>query len=183
MRQDARIKLLGAVWLFERCSRKELAVIASHATPMQFEAGKVLAREGAVGREFFVVIAGKVEATRNGVSIGVLGPGSFFGEMALLEGQPRVATVVAVEPTEVLVLTTQGFAQRGRSDAVGRPQDAHRAGDASPRARGPVRARGRTLAGAELATGAPPRGALLPARSPSRGWHHLRTHDRRATIE
>jgi CRP-like cAMP-binding protein len=109
MRQDARVKLLGDVWLFERCSRKELAVIASHATPVQFEAGKVLAREGAVGREFFVVIAGKVEATRNGVSIGVLGPGSFFGEMALLEGQPRVATVVAVEPTEVLVLTTQGF--------------------------------------------------------------------------
>jgi CRP-like cAMP-binding protein len=110
MRQDARIKLLGDIWLFERCSRKELAVIASHATPVPFEAGKVLAREGAVGREFFVVIGGKVEATRNGVSIGVLGPGSFFGEMALLEGQPRVATVVAVEPTEVLVLTTQGFA-------------------------------------------------------------------------
>lgn len=109
MRQDARIKLLGDVWLFERCSRKELAVIASHATPVQFEAGKVLAREGAVGREFFVVMAGKVEATRNGVSIGVMGPGSFFGEMALLDGQPRVATVVAVEPTEMLVLTTQGF--------------------------------------------------------------------------
>ncbi len=109
MRQDARIKLLGDIWLFERCSRRELAVIASHATPMQFPAGKVLAREGEVGREFFVVIAGKAEAVRNGVSIGVLGPGSFFGEMALLERQPRVATVVAVEPTEVLVLTTQGF--------------------------------------------------------------------------
>ena len=109
MRQDARIKLLGDVWLFERCSRKELALIASQATPVQFPAGKVLAREGELGREFFVVIAGKVEAVRNGVSIGVLGPGSFFGEMALLERQPRVATVHAVEPTELLVLTTQGF--------------------------------------------------------------------------
>src|SRR4029079_3575041 len=103
MRQGGRIKLLCDIWLFERCSRKELAVIASHATPVQFESGKVLAREGAVGREFFVVIGGKVEATRNGLSSGVLGPGSFLGEMALLEGQPRVATVVAVEPTEVLV--------------------------------------------------------------------------------
>ncbi|MEP6623492.1 MAG: cyclic nucleotide-binding domain-containing protein [Acidimicrobiia bacterium] len=110
MRQDARIKLLGDVWLFERCSRKELALIASQATPMQIPAGKELAREGEFGREFFVVIAGKVEAVRNGVTIGILGPGSFFGEMALLERQPRVATVVAVEPTEVLVLTTQGFA-------------------------------------------------------------------------
>jgi CRP-like cAMP-binding protein len=110
MKQDARIKLLGDVWLFERCSRKELALIAAQATPMQIPAGKVLAREGEVGREFFVVTAGKAEATRNGVSIGVLGPGSFFGEMALLERQPRVATVIAVEPTEVLVLTAQGFA-------------------------------------------------------------------------
>jgi trk system potassium uptake protein TrkA len=110
MRQDERIKLLGDVWLFERCSRKELALVASQATPMQIPAGRVLAREGELGREFFVVTAGKAEVARNGEIIGVLGPGSFFGEMALLERQPRVATVVAVEPTEVLVLTTQGFA-------------------------------------------------------------------------
>jgi len=110
MRQDARIKLLGNVWLFERCSRKELALLASQATPMQVPEGRVLAREGELGREFFVVIAGTAEAVRNGVTIGVLGPGSFFGEMALLERQPRVATVTAVEPMELLVLTSAGFA-------------------------------------------------------------------------
>jgi CRP-like cAMP-binding protein len=109
MRQDARIKLLADIWLFERCSRKELGLIASQATPVQFKEGTVLAREGELGREFFVVMSGKAEAVRNGVPIGVLGPGSFFGEMALLERQPRVATVVAAEPTEVLVLTAGAF--------------------------------------------------------------------------
>jgi len=69
----------------------------------------VLAREGDLGREFFVLVSGKAVVSRNGVEVGVLGPGNFFGEMALLDREPRVATVATTEPTEVLVLTTQAF--------------------------------------------------------------------------
>jgi len=109
MKRDAQIDLLGNVWLFERCSRKELGLLVSNTTQLQVQAGRVLAREGDPGREFFVIISGKAVATRNGVEVGVLGPGSFFGEMSLLDKQPRVATVTASEPTEVLVLTAQAF--------------------------------------------------------------------------
>ena len=54
-------------------------------------------------------MSGKVEATRDGVTIGTLGSGSFFGEMLLLERLPQVATVTTTEPTSVLVLTAQAF--------------------------------------------------------------------------
>jgi CRP/FNR family transcriptional regulator, cyclic AMP receptor protein len=107
--RSAQVELLRGVWLFERCSRKELAMIASAATTLDVPAGRVLAREGDVGREFFVLVAGKCAVTRNGVNVGMLEPGSFFGEMALLDRQPRSATVTACEAAQVLVLTTQAF--------------------------------------------------------------------------
>jgi CRP-like cAMP-binding protein len=109
LKQHERIDALSKVWLFEHCSRKELSLLASNATPLHLPAGKVLAREGDVGREFFIITAGKAKATRNGALIATLGAGSFFGEMALLESAPRVATVTALEAVDVLVLTVQAF--------------------------------------------------------------------------
>jgi CRP-like cAMP-binding protein len=109
VKKNARIELLRGVWLFERCSRAELTNLASATTAISVPAGKVLAREGDVGREFFVIVSGTATATRNRVTIGTLGPGDFFGEMALLDRQPRAATVTTREPTELLVLTTQAF--------------------------------------------------------------------------
>src|SRR5476649_2909464 len=76
---------------------------------MEVPAGKVLATQGQTGSEFFVIVTGKAEATRNDVPIGVLGPGTFFGEMSLLQHKPRVATVTTTEPTTVLVLTAKEF--------------------------------------------------------------------------
>ena len=109
MRNDARIDLIRNVWLFERCTKRELDAIAKVATPLDLPAGKVLTSQGEQGREFFVIVSGKVEATRDGVTIGTLGAGSFFGEMLLLERLPQVATVTTTEPTSVLVLTAQAF--------------------------------------------------------------------------
>jgi CRP-like cAMP-binding protein len=109
VKKDDRIALLGRVWLFERCTRKELALLASTATPLCVETGTVLAREGEIGSEFFVINSGCAVASRGGVEIGRLPPGSFFGEMALLDRQARVATVTVTEPTDLLVLTTQAF--------------------------------------------------------------------------
>jgi CRP-like cAMP-binding protein len=107
-KQDG-IELLKQVWLFERCTRNELKAIRGVATPVSVPAGRVLTREGERGREFFVVVSGKAEATRGGVSIGVLGAGQFFGEMALLDRKPRTATITAMEPTTILVITDQAF--------------------------------------------------------------------------
>jgi len=107
--RDSRIALLRGVWLFERCNRRELGLLARTATAVRAPAGKVLAREGDIGREFFVLVGGTVEATRNGVRIATLTTGDFFGEMALLDREPRAATVTAVEDTDLLVLTCRQF--------------------------------------------------------------------------
>ncbi len=107
-RNDAMAALRN-VWLFEHCTRKELSLLVAHSTAVDAPAGKVLAREGAPGEEFFVLTAGKAEATRNGVTLGVFGPGSFFGEMSLLDRKPRTASIATVEPSTVLVLTKQAF--------------------------------------------------------------------------
>ena len=106
-----RLELLRSVWLFEACSHRELSVLESAATEMQLPTGKILTEQGAVGRHFVVIVAGEVEVTRDGTQIALLGPGSFFGEMSLLDGEPRTATATTVEPTQVLMLTTAAFNQ------------------------------------------------------------------------
>ena len=109
MKKDARIELLRNVWLFERCKKKELEALAKVATPVDLPAGRVLATQGEQGDEFFVIVSGKADATKDDVTIGTLAPGSFFGEMSLLERLPRVATVTTTEPTTVLVMTARAF--------------------------------------------------------------------------
>jgi CRP/FNR family cyclic AMP-dependent transcriptional regulator len=101
--------LLGKVWLFERCSNRELDLLQDAATEMDFPIGKELTKQGEIGRHFMVIVEGEAEVTRDGTQIAVLGPGSFFGEMSLLDGQPRTATVTTREPTRVLMITTAAF--------------------------------------------------------------------------
>ena len=107
--RKGHVDLLSKVWLFERCSRKELDAIAKVATPLDLPAGKVLTSQGDMGRAFFVGVRGEVKVVREGVLIGTLGSGSFFGEMSLLEDLPRVATVTTAEPTTVLVIHGSDF--------------------------------------------------------------------------
>jgi CRP/FNR family transcriptional regulator, cyclic AMP receptor protein len=109
VKKKAFRELLGGVWLFSLCTKKELGAIGSLVTQIDVSAGKVLATQGQTGSEFFVIVAGGAEATRSDVPIGMLGAGSFFGEMSLLEHRPRVATVTTTEPTTVFVLTSKEF--------------------------------------------------------------------------
>jgi CRP-like cAMP-binding protein len=104
-----QLDLLGSVWLFEQCSRKELDMLQRAATVVDLPAGRTLARQGEIGRDFVVIVDGKADVTRDGTEIAVLGPGQFFGEMSLLEGKPRTATVTTLEPMRVLVLTRAAF--------------------------------------------------------------------------
>jgi CRP/FNR family transcriptional regulator, cyclic AMP receptor protein len=104
-----QIELLGNVSLFSECSKKELGQVASMMDERRVESGTELTREGEEGDEFFVVAEGLAEAVVGKKKVGSIKPGSFFGEMALLDQGPRVATVTAKLPTRVLVLDAKGF--------------------------------------------------------------------------
>jgi CRP/FNR family transcriptional regulator, cyclic AMP receptor protein len=107
--KDAKIRLLSGVALFSACSRGELGRIASLADQLDVPEGKVLAREGEPGWEFFVVCEGRAKATKRGRKVASFGRGSFFGEMSLLDNGPRSATVTAETDMQLLVLTSRSF--------------------------------------------------------------------------
>lgn len=109
LRRDAKIELLKHVPLFERCSRRELAAIASLADELTLPAGRKLTREGASGREFIVLIEGVADVDRGGKTIGTLGPGDFAGEIALVTGRPRTATVTTRSAARLLVVSAAAF--------------------------------------------------------------------------
>ena len=107
--QDAKMEALKRAPLFEGLSRKELVQLARVSEDLEVPAGKVLCAEGDVGHEFFVVIDGEVEVTRKGKHVATRGGEDFFGEIALLEPTPRMATVTAKTPLRCFVLTRQAF--------------------------------------------------------------------------
>ena len=109
LRSKAKTDLLKSVPLFEHCSRRELSRIAGITDEIAVPEGKVLITEGDRGREFFVIISGEVEVRRRGRKVAALGPGTYFGEIALLSQQPRTATVTAVTPLRVLVIADRAF--------------------------------------------------------------------------
>src|SRR5450631_3928442 len=100
---------LAHVSLFRACSPAELDAIVSVTTLIDVPAGRVLCTEGEGGDEFFVIVEGEVTVSVNRAEIATLGPGDFFGEMALLDGGPRVATVTTATPGRLLVLTRPEF--------------------------------------------------------------------------
>lgn len=109
MRRDNQLDQLAAVPLFTLCSKLELRTISARVTPATVPAGKVLVREGELGRNFFVVVCGEAEVSRNGVSVAKVGPGAYFGELALLDPAPRNATVTAITDMEILKLAEKDF--------------------------------------------------------------------------
>lgn len=107
--RDAKIDLLRKVPLFAACTKGELRQLASTADEVDLREGYVLVREGRPGREFFVLIDGTVDVTRNGRKVAQLGGGDWFGEIALLTKVPRTATVTASTPVRALVVTDRAF--------------------------------------------------------------------------
>lgn len=109
VRRDAKVELISRVPLFERCSKRELTAIARLADQVEVPEGRVLAREGELGREFFVLTDGTAEVTRGRRRLATLGAGDFFGEIALVSNVPRTATVKTVSPVRALVVTSRDF--------------------------------------------------------------------------
>jgi CRP/FNR family transcriptional regulator, cyclic AMP receptor protein len=101
---------LAQVPIFSACSKKDLQTIGRASDEVTVPAGKVLVKEGAAGHEFFLILDGKATVSRGGRKIATLGPGQYFGEMALLDRGPRTATVTADSELRVLVLGQREFA-------------------------------------------------------------------------
>jgi CRP/FNR family transcriptional regulator, cyclic AMP receptor protein len=107
---DDKATALGRAPLFRNLSRGDLVELAMATEDLEVEAGKVLAREGEIGQEFFVIVDGEVSVTKDGAEVRRLGAGDFFGEIALIWDSPRrTATVTAATPVRFFVLTRQAF--------------------------------------------------------------------------
>jgi CRP/FNR family cyclic AMP-dependent transcriptional regulator len=106
---NEKTDLIRKVPLFARCSRAELKEIAKLADEIDLSEGKEMTREGAPGREFFVLLEGTADVKKNSRKVNTLGPGDFFGEIALVSHEPRTATVIASSPIRALVITDRSF--------------------------------------------------------------------------
>jgi CRP-like cAMP-binding protein len=110
MAGSAYLQHLGSVPLFSSCTSRDLQKIAKASDEVTIDEGKVLVEQDAIGHEFFVIVEGSAQVTRNGHDVATMGPGDYFGELALFDGGPRTATVTATSPMRVLVLGQREFA-------------------------------------------------------------------------
>jgi CRP/FNR family cyclic AMP-dependent transcriptional regulator len=101
--------MFAEVPLFSSCSKKELRTVAQRAAERHIDPGTVLVTEGEAGESFFVIFGGLAEVHRNNRKVAVIGPGDFFGDLALLDSAPRDATVVARTALELVVLDQAEF--------------------------------------------------------------------------
>lgn len=102
---------LAKVSIFSECSKRELAIIARASKEVVHKEGTVIAREGERGIGLFLILEGQCAVTIGGKTKAKLGPGAFFGEVALLDGGPRTATVTALSPVKLVGIT--GWVFRG----------------------------------------------------------------------
>jgi len=107
--QDDRISRLEEVNLLEGCSRRQLRAIARISEIVEVPAGTVLSRYGQPGEEFFVILDGHARVEVSPRKRSRLAPGQYFGEMSLLDGGPRSATVIAETPLRLLVIKRRDF--------------------------------------------------------------------------
>ena len=108
-RRDDNSALLATVPLFAACSKKELQAIAKRSEDRTVAAGTELVREGAAGDAFYVIVSGQADVVRSGNVVATIGPGAFFGDLALLDMAPRNATVTAITDMELIVLGQREF--------------------------------------------------------------------------
>jgi CRP-like cAMP-binding protein len=101
--------VLQEVPLFAGVSRRHVRKIAGLASEARFSAGARIVRQGEPGNAFYVILDGEAAVTRPGLASIALGPGDSFGEMALLDGGPRSATVVAQSDVLCLRLARPAF--------------------------------------------------------------------------
>jgi CRP/FNR family cyclic AMP-dependent transcriptional regulator len=100
---------LSQIWLFTTSSAKELRTIRKALEEVTVAPGRLLVEQGTIGREFFLVVDGQASVRRNNRKVATLGPGQYFGELALLDRRPRSASVVSDTEMRLLVLGQREF--------------------------------------------------------------------------
>jgi CRP/FNR family cyclic AMP-dependent transcriptional regulator len=106
---DHRTELLAGTPLLAGVDPEGIAMVAQRMVEVDFPKDHVIARQGEVGTGFFLVASGSVRVVRDGETLAMIRPGDFFGELSVLDGRPRVAQVIANEPTTCLALATWDF--------------------------------------------------------------------------
>lgn len=104
-----KVEALRRAPLFDGLAKKELTELARATDELAVPAGTVLCREGSLGSEFFVVVSGTADVTRDGKLLATRSSGDFFGEIALLATTKRTATVTATTDLRCFVLTSRAF--------------------------------------------------------------------------
>jgi CRP/FNR family transcriptional regulator, cyclic AMP receptor protein len=108
---NSKIDLIKRVPLFSSASKHELEEIAKLADEIDLAEGKTVIAEGETGREFFVLVEGTADVVRGGKKVASIGPGDFFGEIALISKTPRNATITTTSAARALVITDRAFRQ------------------------------------------------------------------------
>jgi CRP/FNR family cyclic AMP-dependent transcriptional regulator len=107
---------LAAVPLFGRLSKRQLKRLTATSEVVNYMAGHSIVREGEEGDSFFVVLAGQAKVVVKGRTVSRTLPGDHFGEISLLDGGPRTATVVSETPMTMLLITRNGFQKALKED-------------------------------------------------------------------
>jgi len=109
VRRDQYLRHLSTVPMFRALSKKDLGLVARLAEDYRVPAGQVFVHEGKRESQFYLIVSGKARVTRGRRTVATLGPGEYFGELALLDPGPRNATVTAQTDMEVLELGSRQF--------------------------------------------------------------------------
>jgi len=109
IRSSEKEDLLKKVPLFSSLSKRHLREIGKHADQVQVKAGWVLAKQGEKGREFIFIVEGEARVKKDGKVINQLSGGDFFGEISLIDGKPRIASVTAETDMTALVVHKPSF--------------------------------------------------------------------------
>jgi CRP/FNR family transcriptional regulator, cyclic AMP receptor protein len=109
MDQQGTLDHIRSVPLFSGFGDKELQRVAAIAKEVEFPAGKVIAKQGESGVGFHMIVEGEASVSVDGTNHATLGPGAYFGEMSLLDGGPRSATVAAATDLKTVSLTSWDF--------------------------------------------------------------------------
>jgi CRP/FNR family cyclic AMP-dependent transcriptional regulator len=106
---DPKIDALGRVPLFAKCSRKELEFLITRTDEVDVGAGQTLIKQGNPGDTFYLLLDGEATVQVDGHDRPPLGPGSFFGEIGILDRGPATATVVTTTPARLMVMSHAQF--------------------------------------------------------------------------
>jgi CRP-like cAMP-binding protein len=107
--RDEKLELLKRIPLFGSFDGKHLKRLGMLTEELDVPAGRVLIRQGELGDDLMIIYDGLVTVQRDGVQVNKLGPGQFFGEIALIERGPRTATVIAETACRLLVVNHRDF--------------------------------------------------------------------------